>query len=326
MTILFAGGEPDCLDLVGILNTSTAYRRNNMGRVSMELYNASSNDNITLRFPARDHFFFQFWIYYAGSLTVTEREHIFFRNGTGTVLQLRASGSAGYWKLRNNVGGVWTDLNQSSMLAGRINTALQKLTGEIRMHATDGLLRLWINDALSMEATGLDTIGDSGHGTLDGLRLYPGGHTQRSYISEIIVSEENPRSFALYTRPPTGDGAATDWLGGHANISSASADPMLAAVASNAADQDYLFTKDALSTGNAVRAVAFAHLSQRDTGGPQGLRLLQRHGGIIYPTAVQPLEVAGQPEQTVLLAPPSGQAAWTEAIFNDSQFGFRSVA
>jgi len=147
--------------------------------------------------------------------------------------------------------------------------------------------------------------------------------TIESYLSEVIVADEDTRSMRLYTLAPTADGAQTDWSGGYADVDETTPDGT--EISTTTADATSTFTH-AGGVAGSVRAVAVsAYFRAADDG--SDVDAVLRIAGTDYSAAL---------DADPGLSLTHGQAIWntspatgspiTDSEINGAEFGVVAVA
>ena len=325
MTVLFAGNEQDAFTSGSVTTwvTSTTRRRTAYTRMAMGLH---STDELRAPFAPVDELYYQ--SQYHWNWNPTGQQWVRFGSVANGTWHYVANNSSSFDLYVWN-GSSWDLIVSMTPRQSMNNGNLHAYTMQLRLHVTDGLIRIWRDGVLLCEATGLDTRQSAPY---DQFSLF-GQRGTRSItssasidcVSEVLISTRFPYGMGVYTRQPTGDGAATDWIGGHADLSSASSHAS-ASIRAAAADLDYLFTHAAaIPTGLNVRGVVLGTRGLFDGTGPTGVKPLQRHADTTHAGATLVLD-ATEKGYPIVLDSALGGGAWTPDLVNDSQFGWRSAA
>ncbi|MEJ0015728.1 MAG: hypothetical protein WDN25_04030 [Acetobacteraceae bacterium] len=147
-----------------------------------------------------------------------------------------------------------------------------------------------------------------------------GGHGD---WSEAIVADTDPRSLALYTVPPSGAGATSDWDGASdgSTVNEITMNQS-SGISTAVADEVALFSQAGTLVSPFIVDVAVSASAMTSPGNPQNLAMALRRSGTTYFGGDQPVDTAFGNIQTGWAIDPSTAAPWTS--LSGLQIGVKS--
>ncbi len=233
----------------------------------------------------------------------------------------------GVWRLDTRDGGGWVT-RVSSLTSVPGNNVLTKITIKLVLHATTGEFTVWVGDTEVGSFIG-DTIGDTGATTVDKIRFTSSDSdgANATFISEVVIADEQTINMRVATLVPEGDGNQVDWVNGFAAVDELinSASDSIQSASANEVELMTL-TDYAGSTDMVVRTVFVSAKAIRGASGPQNLQLAVREGATDGFSANKALtEVYTTFKNSFTVNPDTGPAAWTLPELDTMEAGVKSI-
>lgn len=327
MAIIFAGNETDSFTYLSgnrIVTTNAAYYDANFCRMAFQLDSTSYQvvgswaTPVSMLWLHFDFYFIDAW--------TTNRNVLEIRSTTyGVVARLRVTGT------RSIIGEIWDGSAWQSFGATTtvIPSLLYSIDVMINLNATTGSAAWYMNSNQIGSYSG-DTQGFAATSIMNNVLFAASGNSQ-TYLSQVIVADEDTRGMKLATLFPTGAGGLSDWTGTFADVDEANySDSDF--ISSGTANQGELFTMSDLSTaaqnGYLVKAVVQSARGAIGTSGPQNLQYYMYSNGTVSPSP----NISGinnnlntLPQYIWPQDPSTPGLDWTIANVNNLQTGFKSV-
>jgi len=241
-------------------------------------------------------------------------------NGRGIWLRSASSGTGAMPSLWKYDGTTWTELVKDNVI--RL-TDQRKMDLNVVDYGATGHLYLYIDGSLILSYDG--DISSSGVTHLDCIIL---GQTPNSncYISELIVADEDTRSFGLVTLYPNADGdSKTNWSGGYADIAENTLSENTV-MASNTSDADAQINLYPTPSGSyTVKAVQLSARAVKTADGTtNGLALGIKSNSSYDYGSKQNLSVAWDSYLRLMTVNPLTSSPWTPAELDALQLNMRA--
>ena len=164
----------------------------------------------------------------------------------------------------------------------------------------------------------------SGVSNLDSAVLGPS--SGNFYSSEIIVADEDTRSFGLVTMAPNAAGTTNQWTGAFTNVNPTTINDANADFTNTAAqDQQYNLIDLPSGTFN-IKAVKIAARAMHTSGSTAtGVQLGVNSGGTVNVGSTQTLTTAFTTYERLMATNPVTSAAWAQSDMNPLQIDIRSA-
>lgn len=219
-----------------------------------------------------------------------------------------------YWN-----GSALTSVGASTAITGG---TLGNYDFYFKKHASTGIVRIYKNGTLLLEATGLDTSNFD----CDCVRFTgfaSGGGT--TIMSQLLVADESTIGWKVFAADLTA-GALNDFTAGTVtDISVNSIQAYSSFMASATADQVATFTVENLPAGSLIpKAVVINMRAKKGTTGPANVQAVARVGGVNYYTADKALSVGIEPVSHIFDTNPATGLAWDTSTVNAMETGARS--
>lgn len=221
-----------------------------------------------------------------------------------------------------------TTLTQLAAESGTsLGTSIANIFGKIDMqiinYGSSSTVNLFVNGALVINYTGSTAI--SGVSDLDCVGLYFLQTPNNAAVSEIIVADEDTRSFSLFTMAPTAAGTTDAWTGAVTTINGTSfsdASPNY----TNSAAQDQQADLTTPPTGTfGVKAVKIAARAAASVGStPTKIALGFNQGGTVAVGTPQVLTNSYATYEQLDATNPVTSAAWAFSDLTGLQLDLRS--
>ena len=224
---------------------------------------------------------------------------VFFQSNT---LQLR------YWN-----GSVWIQITEA--VSTRHNTINGRFNVHIRLHATEGFIRVYRGEILVLHYTG-NTIFNS-VSQITKVRFHMSSTIQTS-IAELLVSTKKTIGKRCYTATINGAGVSNNFTSGiwsavddeNVNTSTLDTDFMESTTSGQIA---YLALDNLANTALPIHAVAINARALKSAGSPESISLGIRVGGVDYHGADQSLPTVYTSRKEVWNFNPNTAAPWVAA-------------
>ena len=202
---------------------------------------------------------------------------------------------------------------------------------QVRHHSSTGSFKIWVNGNLIINFTGntkynwtmIDSV------VLEG--YHANARYDDIYLCTDTVADPPFGDCSVDLLLPTGNGAASQWVGSDGNSTDNYAlidenpQSMTDYVSSATPGQQDLYTVADLSiTLGAIQAVGVCLTAHKDEVGPRSVKPLVRRT-VTNAGTVLPLEGNAAGRQAFFLTDPETGAAWTQANVNAAQFGIEVV-
>lgn len=218
----------------------------------------------------------------------------------------------------------WTTLATGAF---SLSGTLARLDIQLRVHATNGVFRLYVNGVICAEFLG-DTRSVGG-GNIIKVGLGSNNDSANSGMrhSACVIADEDTRPFVMYQRRPTGNGAETSWSGDYTSVDETGYEDS-DFISSATVDQVETFTFPALPGDMSTRQMAAIILAgrSRGSGSPGTIRGVARIGSTNY-------DIPGEDEtppgfgaqQWIFETNPATGLPWLGSEVNSTQFGVKST-
>lgn len=323
MTILFAGGEPECFtEFNGLLATGSTSFDGNYARATLGVSNALGHHLLGEFAPTT-----AFWL----GMRIRITSYI-WSSSYGPLLEL--FDAAGVCRIRMkpttdetvqvvavNEGGTETLLGTSSIFSSGtsdINSLQVEIdysaTGKIQIYFNNVSLFLYEGDVTTNSVTELAAFK---------VKSPSSGY---AYLSEVIVSTTDTRAMRLKTLVPNAAGDTNDWTGAYTDINGVTPAPT-SVVTSDMSGQ--VFTAnlgDLTASTEVVEAVSIATHAVRGEDLTGGVELGVRTDGTNAFVAPVELDILPTSQYALFPANPVTEEAWTRDEVNALQVALRSAS
>lgn len=338
MSILFAGGEDESIDVLGGFSHTTAGRfRAGKARLALRASGAGLQHSFAGALaaylaaqPAGDKDFWYGFQFRGGGGFITGLD-CFYMYDTAGIAFMKITGdlSAGGMTLwTKNAIGAMVNYPASNIPQPGVPT---EITFRVKVHNTLGQIVWYYNRAFWFGTPVGDTTHWCGGGTSPGKArmLCPNSNGDADYSEFIATSADDPRvGLDLQTLEVTADGAVTTWAGGFASIAELAEDPTTLLQTAAAATDWVGVVRDltALTGSQIVRAIVLSGKYRTSVGAPQNVHGLLRIGGVMYPAAMQLVDAVASLRQFIYATSPATGLTLAELEVNNLQAGMRAAA
>lgn len=323
MTVFFAGSEPDILNsFSGTISTNTNVALAGINRAAMSFAGTSQFGSTTL--PAVNEGWFHARFFRTGNVgDFTYFDVLNVTNGSVTLFRIQSTpnGNLGTTIL---AGARSNFHNTTTAFAGDFDV-------HFKFHATDGFVRIYINQSLHQEVTG-NTIPSSGPSNTAALSLRgPAFSTSTSYqfqVSNFLLADTPTLGARVHTLPLTVS-TPNQWTGTPTDVTGTSS---LGIISETTVDEEINFAAADLATairdGYRIEAVVVSNRSQFLTGSAvTKLQARTRIGGTPYNLDTEKALSTGYlAYQHIANVDPSTSAAWTTTNVNGAEFSLQAKA
>jgi len=325
MSILWCGGED--LDFpngstVGVDTTSGRY---NSGYARCAIYPASTGNTIISAYLASPvtSVWLSCWAFMGGGNT-SLRHFGVGKSGTGGKGIYIGTSNSAYTQLRlykwDGSSATTLATESGNSLAANL---LRRFDLQIINYGATSTINVYVAGSLALTFSGDSSI--SGVSDLDCVVSYKPNSSDFFELSEILLTDSDPRSLRLSTMAPTGAGSTDAWTGAYTDVNETTLSDANA-ISTNTASQDEQFNVTDLPSGTfsivAVRVAARASLGAGST--PTGISLGFNSGGTVAVGSPQtPGTSYGLIEETFTTNPVTS-AAWAQSDMNALQMNLRS--
>lgn len=330
MTVLAVGGEGDCFEPVSgqafSWDTTGGRFDANASRGALKVVNAASE--IELFLPGGN--VTEAWIH-AKIYQETQGtgDYIIIKNVAGDNAYKLEFEADGDWSIHVWDTAAWVELDITTANAVQVADQLFNLDMHILVNGTTGIFRVYLDEVLLLEFTG-DTLGDTasfGRIEFNGFA----GATNEMFVSQVVVANEDTRTWVLQTHNPSGAGTTTDWPNGtYADVDEADYSGADFISTPDVDDVDTFAASDvnAAWTNYTVKALAVAMRGQIDAASPVGdVQAAVRSGGTNYFSSDLNLTNDGSEHsvQNVFNTNPNTAGAWNQTTVNSAEIGVKAV-
>jgi hypothetical protein len=204
------------------------------------------------------------------------------------------------------------------------SSVLNRFDVQIISYGTSATVNVYLNQVFLFTFTGNVTV--TGMTNFDSIYIYEPGATGVSCHSEIIVADEDTRSFSLMTMAPISAGTTSSWTGLFSAVNPITINDANS-VFTNTVSQDTQFNVTALPSGTfAVRQVK-VNARMSATAGSTATHVatgFNLSGTVSVGTPFGPLGTAFVDEETYYTNNPVTSAAWTTTQLGTIQVDLRS--
>lgn len=222
-----------------------------------------------------------FWMNMTTQGTYENADNIltFFDNGV-QFLRCRTQGSGPDFVTISVLDGSWVNLGTSDtgLLNGALNT---NFCVHMCIHPTNGVVEIYIEGALSLRVTGINTIGTPLASGIDRVILDSSGTIEEVHYSEVIIANNvNIVNYRVAQVEPTGAGDDSEWLGTFAEVDELNQnDPLF--IRTGEVDQTILFTGgDVPDISLVPKAISVSVRMKKDDIGPQDANIVIKTNGV----------------------------------------------
>lgn len=233
------------------------------------------------------------------------------------------------WRLEYFNGSAFVTTEATWANGPGADTALHRFDVRLSLSNTVGVFSVFRDGVLVATFSLTDTIYTTAT-TIDRISIYAGGYISSatdSFVSAVIVADEDTRSLSLSQMLPSGAGGVSEWTGTFASVDETGIDDadFIESLTSN---QNITFNFADLPTavaGQAVEAVIVSGRGRVGTTAPTGIAVAARIGATNFEaTLTKPAVTAYGPFQAVLAFNPATTTPWTQTQVNAAEFGVKS--
>jgi hypothetical protein len=212
--------------------------------------------------------------------------------------------------------------------ASFVDTAIQYLIIQVISYGATATVNVWIDGVLVINFAGDVTV--SGMTNMDCVVLGPQsgfGSGFSPVMSEVIVADEDIRTFSLFTQAGTGTGWDDLWTGAYTDCNPITINDANA-VYTQTAGQDEAFALTSLPSGTfSVKAVLAAARAQKTSGSPIGtLKLGWYTSSTVAVDSGHALTSAWECYENLALLNPVTATNWTQSDIGSLQEDLQSAA
>ncbi len=215
MTIYHFGGESDAFDLPAghtySISTDTTKFDSVLSRVAMVVSTGLSELEAVMSATSSD-----FYLHMTlAQGTVALGNYIDFKDSAGTQTQYRIEMQAdGRWKFYKYDGTNFVLIGTTTNPI--VVSSLAKIDIHIVRDATVGAVTILKDGGTELSVSNTDTSTPSPVGKVRFIGLAGAGNEM--YISQVIIANVDLKAYVLWTKPPTGDGTHTSWVGDYTTV------------------------------------------------------------------------------------------------------------
>jgi hypothetical protein len=328
MSILFAGTEDSDFPINSGMTVQTfTYFRSTYGlREAVGLGSANGSYFASAPFSAQTSLWMQAMVY-NNQNNVTNKGIFGVTSSSAFMKGIYLGPGSAYNKLAIFTfdGTTWTKLVEESGTSFTY-TLRNQYTLQVSSYGVSGTVTAYVNGTQVATYTG--DIRISGVSNFDTFIGYAPSANSICYFSEVIIADEDPRTFILALQNPSAAGDATAWTGAYTDINETTlSDVTMAYVNSNAADAQFNLL-DAPAGNYGVKAVVLsARACKSASSTPTKLALGIKSNSTIDAGTGQALTTSWSTYQRILATnPTNSNANFTITELNALQLNLRSVA
>ena len=211
----------------------------------------------------------------------------------------------------------------TSLGTGIANVGTAKFDLQIVNYGSSSVVNLFVNGALVISYSGSTAI--SGVANLDCVGLAGENNVGNGGMSEIIVADEDTRSFSLFVMAPTGAGTTDNWTGAVTTINGTSFSDASPNFTNTAAQDQQANLTDPPTGIFGVKAVKIAARAAASVGStPTKIKLGYNSGGSVAVGAAQTLTNSYTTYEQLDATNPVTSAAWAFSDLAALQLDLRS--
>lgn len=222
-------------------------------------------------------------------------------------------------QVRNGAG---TNVQVGTLTFLATPSGVEKFDMYIKIHPTEGRIVWYRDGTIIFDYTGQTDFGYGGIGSIQ--LVATGGNT--SYLSAVILADEDTRTLELSQKLPTGDGYIQEWTGGYADIDETGRNDA-DFITTGLTNKKSTFTFPAQGAETTGRSVDAVFLGARGRGASA-----QSIQGVARTSSIDTMRMSdvgvtpdfGSVQFKYELNPVTGEP-WTLAEINAAQFGVRSA-
>jgi hypothetical protein len=205
-----------------------------------------------------------------------------------------------------------------------MSAIVHKLDIQLVNWGANATIRVYVDGALLITFTG-DAMGATGIAGFDSVFISQPNTLNATYVSEVIVADEDTRAFSLATLAPSAAGTTDDWTGAYTDVNETTINDATV-VTTDTPVLDEQFDLGSLTAGSfQVRNVKIVARSENTVGSTvTTVALGVNSGGTIDPGSPQALTTAFVPLERFMSQNPVTAANWTQADTNALQVNLRS--
>lgn len=227
---------------------------------------------------------------------------------------------------QRNVAGTWTFLGSEWTADYPFGAnSLTDLCVRIKIHASTGSLELYRNSLLIASYTG-DTTFSGAIASVTGVSFNSIDSTNYSQaFSEIIVADEDARSFRLKRLTVDAAGANAAWTGAYTDVDDTSVNDS-DTISSGTVGQEVSYGTDSALSGSGVwKALLIVARASKGSSGPGTLDMgIRQSSTNSYPVSAA-LTTSLAPTTAVLTTNPTTSASFTNSDLNALEIALRSA-
>jgi hypothetical protein len=197
------------------------------------------------------------------------------------------------------------------------------LEGKIIIDSSAGEITLKLNGQEVFSQSGIDTV--SGYDSLTSIKIENDGDetTCNLYLSDIIIADNWVGLGTVYSLVPTGNGAATAWVGDYTAVDEIPpSDADYISTDALTADTRESFTFDDLPANiDTINGVVIIGKSKSTAAGGAEMKSYLRVNTTNYDSSINYLDVNYIWHQNIWVIDPSDSNAWTRAKVNALEIG-----
>lgn len=322
MSILFAGSEPECFTYIGAVawvTTADRFQSTHQRGAHVADFNTYLNTpnvgpqtNIWLRY------------YHVCMSTNGDSNNVidFLDNAGNSRFRFVRSGNniiAQYWN-----GSSYTNIGDAFPIM-----MSNYVTIHLTVNDVGGVYELYVGGTLVTSGTADFSSISNLASVRFGRGTGAGAQASRLHVSEVMIADTNLIGHQLYTIPPTGDGAHTDWDGDYQDIDENTLPDDEDFISGENVDDISTFTGagKSLASGMRVKDVNISTRVLRGETGPQNLQGVIRLGGTDYTSDSVSLSEAFEYRSFSFPLDPSTSAAWDPAVAGGTsiEFGLKAI-
>jgi hypothetical protein len=228
--------------------------------------------------------------------------------------------------------GIYTSLDGITLTALATSTTAHpggtpKIDMQITSYGATATVNVYVNGALIVTFTG--DVRVSGMTNFDCVSLpicNPSNPAQAAFISEVIVADEDTRTFSLVSMAGTGAGDTDDWTGAYTDCNPITINDANAVYTATAAKDEQFNITDLPSGTFSVKACLVAARAEKTSGSPIGtLKLGWKTGGTVNVDAGRSLTTAWATYERLALLNPVTATNWLQSEMNALQEDLQSA-
>jgi len=214
----------------------------------------------------------------------------------------------------------------ASELGTSMSATVHKIDIQLVNWGASATIRVYVDGALLITFTG-NSVGATGIASFDSVFIPQPNTLNATFVSEVIVADEDTRDFSLSTLAPSAAGTTDDWTGAFTDVNEVTINDVTV-VTTDTPGLDEQFNLTNLTAGSfQVRNVKIVARSANTVGSAVNTVALGVNvGGTVDPGAPQAVTTAFVPLERFMSQNPVTAANWTQTEADALQVNLRSGA